>query len=120
MLTYADLGQSVASVAAALRQLGVKKGDRVTGCLPNCPETVIAFLATASLGAIWSSCPAELSSKGVLDRLIQIEPKVLFAVSSYRYGGKVHDRSSALAEIVAGLPTLQKVVHISQSDARSD
>jgi acetoacetyl-CoA synthetase len=119
VLTYADLGQCVASVAAALRQLGVKKGDRVAGYLPNCPETVIAFLATASLGAIWSSCPAELSSKGVLDRLIQIEPKVLFAVSSYRYGGKVHDRSSALTEIVAGLPTLQKVVHISQPDARS-
>jgi acetoacetyl-CoA synthetase len=118
VLTYSELGQSVGSVATALRQLGVQKGDRVAGYLPNCPETVVAFLATASLGAIWSSCPPELSSKGVLERLIQIEPKVLFAVSSYRYGGKVHDRSSALAEIVAALPTLQKVVHVSQPDAK--
>ena len=119
VLTYADLGQRVASAAAALRQLGIKKGDRVAGYLSNCPETVIAFLATASLGAIWSSCPPELSSQGVLERLIQIEPKVLFAVSGYRYGGKVHDRSSALAEIVAGLSTLQKIVHVSQPDAKS-
>ncbi|MGA8659581.1 MAG: acetoacetate--CoA ligase [Chthoniobacterales bacterium] len=117
VLTYAELGQHVFLVAAALRQLGVRKGDRVAGYLPNCPETVIAFLASASLGAIWSGCPPELSSKGVLERLIQIEPKVLFAISSYRYGGKIHDRRSALGEIVAGLPTLQRVVHVSRPDA---
>src|SRR5271165_1476453 len=120
VLTYADLGQRVASAAAALRQLGIKKGDRVAGYMSNCPETVIAFLATASLGAIWSSCPPELSSQGVLERLIQIEPKVLFAVSGYRYGGKVYNRSSALAEIVAGLSALQKVDHVSQPNAKSD
>jgi len=115
ILTYADLSQRVASAARSLRQLGVRKGDRVAGYLPNCSETVVAFLATASLGAIWSSCPPELSSNGVLERLAQIEPKVLFAVSRYRYGGKVHDQSAALAQIVSGLPTLQRVIQVAQT-----
>jgi len=118
VLTYAELGRRVAAVAGALRQLGIKKGDRVAGFLPNGPEAVIGLLATASLGAIWSSCPPELSSKGVLERLVQVQPKVLFGVSRYRYGGKVYDRGSVLAEIVAGLPGLRKVVHVSQLDAR--
>src|SRR6516225_9716819 len=115
ILTYADLSQRVASAARSLRQLGVGKGDRVAGYLPNCSETVVAFLATASLGAIWSSCPPELSSNGVLERLAQIEPKVLFAVSRYRYGGKGHDQSAALAQIVSGLPTLQRVIQVAQT-----
>jgi acetoacetyl-CoA synthetase len=119
ILTYADLGQRVASAARSLRQLGVGKGDRVAGYLPNCSETVVAFLATASLGAIWSSCPPELSSNGVLERLAQVEPKVLFAVSSYRYGGKVHDRSAALAQIVSSLPTLRRVIQVSQADTQT-
>ena len=119
ILTYADLSQRVASAARSLRQLGVRKGDRVAGYLPNCSETVVAFLATASLGAIWSSCPPELSSNGVLERLAQIEPKVLFAVSRYRYGGKVHDQRAALAQIVSGLPTLRRVIQVAQTDTQT-
>jgi acetoacetyl-CoA synthetase len=105
----------VAQVASALQRLGVQQGDRVAGFLPNRVETVVAFLAAASLGAIWSNCPPELSARGVLDRLAQIEPKILFAATSYRYGGKTHDRSAPLREIVAGLPTLRHVVLVEDS-----
>ncbi len=108
----AELLRQVSAVAHALRQFGVKPGDRVCGYLPNLSQTVVAFLAAASVGAVWSICPAELSSRGVIERFHQIEPKVIFAVTSYRYGGKVHDRSAVLAEIVAGLPTLDHLVLI--------
>lgn len=112
VITRKELAKQVAQVATALRELGVQRGDRVAGYLPNRTETLVAFLATASLGAIWSNCPPELSSRGVLDRLTQIEPKVLFAVVGYRYAGKEHDRRTALAEIAAGLPTLHRVIVI--------
>src|SRR5271166_6221546 len=112
ILTRAELVDRVNRVATAMRRLGVQRGDRVAGYLPNRVETVIAFLAAASIGAIWSNCPPELSSRGVLDRLTQIEPKVLFAVVGYRYAGKEHDRRTALAEIAAGLPTLHQVIVI--------
>jgi acetoacetyl-CoA synthetase len=105
----------VAQVASALERLGVQQGDRVAGFLPNRVETVVAFLAAASLGAIWSNCPPELSARGVLDRLVQIEPKILIAATSYRYGGKNHDRSAPLREIVADLPTLRRVVLVEDS-----
>lgn len=110
--TRGELRRQVAAIAAKLRELGIKPGDRVVGYLPNTPQTAIAFLAAASVGATWSSCPAELSSKGVIDRFHQIEPKVLFAVANYRYGGKTHDRSAVLMEILEGLPTLQQLVLI--------
>src|ERR1700737_4504106 len=103
-LTRAELANAVTCVAEALKRMGVGLGDRVAGYLPNRPETLIAFLASASLGAIWSNCPPEFSSQSALERLKQIEPKVLFAVRKYRYGGKSHDRAHALAEITAGLP----------------
>jgi acetoacetyl-CoA synthetase len=119
-LTRAALTNAVTHVAEALKEMGVGLGDRVAGYLPNRPETVIAFLASASLGAIWSNCPPELSSKGVLERLKQIEPKVLFAVPNYRYGGKSHDRSHVLAEITAGLPMLRQVVIVSQETDHAD
>ena len=108
-----ELHRQVAAVADTLRKCGVQPGDRVVGYLPNIPQTVVAFLAAASLGAVWSICPAELSSRGVIDRFHQIEPKVIFAVRNYRYGGKVHDRSDVLTEIVAGLPTLEHLVLVS-------
>jgi acetoacetyl-CoA synthetase len=113
-LTRGELVNAVTQVAEALKRTGVGPGDRVAGYLPNRPETLIAFLASASLGAIWSNCPPELSSQGVLERLKQIEPKVLFAVRNYRYGGKSHDRAQALAEITEGLPMLRQVVIVSQ------
>lgn len=115
VLTRAELVDRVNRVATAMRRLGVQQGDRVAGYLPNRVETVIAFLAAASIGAIWSNCPPELSSRGVLDRLTQIEPKILVAVAGYRYGGKEHDRRAPLADIAAGLPTLQHVVLVEQS-----
>jgi acetoacetyl-CoA synthetase len=114
LLTRAELLSAVTHVARTLTKMGVGFGDRVAGYLPNRPESLVAFLASASLGAIWSNCPPELSSQGVLERLRQIEPKILFAVRNYRYGGKTHDRARALAEISAGLPTLQQVVIVSQ------
>jgi acetoacetyl-CoA synthetase len=114
-----ELVKLVAQVATALRGLGVQQGDRVAGFLPNGVEAVVAFLAAASLGAIWSNCPPELSSRGVLERLTQIEPKILFAVTSCRYGGKRHDRSVAVGEIVDGLPTLQYVVLVGDSSDES-
>jgi acetoacetyl-CoA synthetase len=105
-----ELLMQVAAVATALRAAGVEKGDRVAGYLPNCPETVIAFLASAAIGAIWSSCPPELSSKGVLERLQQIAPKVLFGVNGYYYAGKYQDRSEPLRDIANGLSALKVVV----------
>jgi acetoacetyl-CoA synthetase len=109
-ISYAELGRRVAAVAAGLRGLGVAKGDRVAAYLPNVPETVIAMLATASIGAIWSSCAPEFGVSSVVDRFAQIEPKVLVAVDGYHYNGGWHDRRDALAEIRRRLPTLAATV----------
>jgi acetoacetyl-CoA synthetase len=109
-VSYAELAARVAAAAAGLRRLGVAKGDRVVAYLPNVPETVVAMLATASIGAIWSSCAPEFGVSSVVDRFAQIEPKVLFAVDGYRYNGAWHDRRGALAEIRRRLPTLQATV----------
>jgi acetoacetyl-CoA synthetase len=112
-LTWAELSQQVAAVAAALRARGVGRGDRVVAYLPNIPETVVAFLATASLGAIWSSCSPDFGVDAVLDRFAQIEPKVLFAVDGYIYGGKPFPRHDTVAELEAGLPTLEHTIWVS-------
>ena len=114
-LSYAELGRRVAAVAAGLRGLGVAKGDRVVAYLPNVPETVIAMLATASIGGIWSSCAPEFGVSSVVDRFAQIEPRVLVAVDGYRYGGAWHDRRDALAEIRRRLPTLEATVLVGAS-----
>jgi acetoacetyl-CoA synthetase len=113
-ISRAELRRQVAAVAAALRKMGVGRGDRVAGYLSNIPQTAVAFLASASLGAIWSNCAAEMTSRSVLDRLTQIAPKVLFASPGYFYGGKKHDRGQVVEEIVAGLPDLQHLVLVSQ------
>jgi acetoacetyl-CoA synthetase len=120
--SWRHLSRDVASVAASLRAFGVRPGDRVVSTLPNLPQTVTAFLATASVGAIWSSCSPDMGSGAVLDRFRQIEPKLLFAVDGYRYGGKDFDRRAVLAEIVAQLPTLERVVLLPHldADARAD
>jgi acetoacetyl-CoA synthetase len=109
-ISYAELGRLVAAAAAGLRRLGVAKGDRVVAYLPNVPETVVAMLATASIGAIWSSCAPEFGVSSVVDRFAQIEPKVLVAVDGYRYNGAWHDHHDALAEIRRRLPTLEATV----------
>ncbi|HEY8809552.1 MAG TPA: AMP-binding protein, partial [Solirubrobacterales bacterium] len=91
-LSWGELRAQVAAVAAGLRGLGVERGDRVVAYIPNIPEAIIAFLATASIGAVWSSCSPDFGPASVIDRFAQIEPKVLFAVDGYRYGGKDFDR----------------------------
>jgi len=105
-----QLYDRVSQLAQALRAEGVGKGDRVAGYLPNMPEGVAAMLATASLGAIWSSCSPDFGVQGVLDRFGQIEPKVLFCTDRYLYGGKEFDQRERNAQVLAGLPTVRKAV----------
>ena len=109
-LTWSQLSREVAAAAAGLRGLGVQRGDRVVAYMPNVAETVVALLAVASIGAIWSSAAPEFGARSVIDRFAQIEPKVLLAVDGYRHGGKDFDRSAAVADIRAELPTVQHVV----------
>ncbi|MGZ6642968.1 MAG: acetoacetate--CoA ligase [Solirubrobacteraceae bacterium] len=109
-LTWGDLRAQVARCAAGLRALGVERGDRVVAYMPNVPETVIAFLATASIGAIWSSAAPEFGARSVIDRFSQIEPKVLFAVDGYRYGGRDFDRLEVVAGLQEEMPTLERTV----------
>lgn len=111
-LTWGELRDQVARARAGLRRLGVGPGDRVVAYLPNIPETVVAFLATASLGAVWASCAPEFGARSVVDRFAQIEPGVLLAVPGYRYGDKDIDRRDTVDEIRAGLPTLRRVVGV--------
>ncbi len=111
-ISWADLRQRVAAAAGGLRALGVQQGDRVVGYLPNNPEALIVFLAAASIGAIWSCGSPDFGSPSVIDRFMQIEPKVLFAVDGYRYGGKAFDRREIVDSIRAALPTLQKTILI--------
>ena len=111
-VTFGQLRDQVARARTGLQRLGVRPGDRVVAYLPNLPETVVAFLATASLGAVWSSCAPEMGPRSVVDRLDQVEPTVLLAVAGYTYGDKQVDRRAAVAEIRAGLPTLRSVVDV--------
>jgi acetoacetyl-CoA synthetase len=87
-VSWRELQEQVGALAAGLKDLGVERGDRVVAYLPNVPEAIVAFLACASLGAVWSSCSPDFGVGSVVDRFAQIEPKVLFAVDGYRYGGK--------------------------------
>ncbi len=109
-LTWQELRAHVASVAASLRALGVGKGDRVAGFIANRPEAIVAMLATASVGAVWSSCSPDFGVDAVLDRFGQIEPKVLFATDGYFYNGKSIDSLPPLRSVAARLPTLRAVV----------
>src|SRR5262245_38630967 len=108
-ISWAELERQVAAIAAALRAMGVGRGDRVVAYLPNIPAAAIAFLACASLGAVWSSCSPDMGSASVVDRFKQIEPKVLFAVDGYRYGGKPFDRRAVVAELQQAMPTLERL-----------
>ena len=108
--SYAELYGAVAQTAAALRSAGVEKDDRVAGYMPNLPETVIAMLATTSIGAIWSSCSPDFGIDGVVDRLSQIQPKVLFCAAAYSYNGKTHDCLDKVREIVKSIPSIETTV----------
>jgi acetoacetyl-CoA synthetase len=109
-LSLRQLRAEVARLAAALGRLGVGRGDRVAGILPNSPECVVAALAAASIGAVWSSCSPDFGSASLLDRLGQIAPKVLFGVDGYLYAGRSIDCRPTLREVAASLPTLQAVI----------
>lgn len=111
-VSWRELQDQVGALAARLRAVGIQAGDRVAAYLPNQPETVVAFLACASIGAIWSSCATDMGPSVVLDRLQQIEPKLLLACDSYRYNGKTHDRSAVVGELLRALPCVQTVIHV--------
>jgi len=117
-ISWAELERATAALAATLRGWGVGPGDRVASYMPNRPETVIAFLACASIGAIWSSCAPDMGAPVVLDRLRQIEPKVLFAVDSYSYNGKQYDRAQVVRRLLADLPSVERTVQVSGPLAR--
>lgn len=109
-MSYTELYDAVACLAKPLREIGVTSGDRVAAYMPNIMETAIAMLAATSIGAIWSSCGTELGPGAVVDRLGQIEPKVLFAVDGYPYKGKIFNVLPRLEKIVEGVPSLEKIV----------
>ena len=119
-VTYAGLYDEVARVAKALRELGVTPGDRVAGFMPNMPETAVAMLAATSLGATWSSCSPDFGIKGVLDRFGQIKPKVVFTANGYWFKGKKLDSLGRIASTLKELPSVEKVIVVSYTDAAPD
>jgi acetoacetyl-CoA synthetase len=120
VLTFGELRDQVARARAGLERLGVKRGDRVVAYMPNIPETLIAFLATASLGAIWAACAPEFGPRSVTARFGIVEPTVLLTVAGYRYGERTIDRRADVATIRAALPTLEHVVHVPYRGGRDD
>ncbi|OIJ28517.1 acetoacetate--CoA ligase [Nocardioides luteus] len=119
-LTFGDLRDQVARARAALKRLGVRRGDRVAGYLPNIPEALVAYLATVSLGATWASCASEFGPRSVIDRFAQIEPVVLLVAGGYRYGAKDVDRREQVAEIRAELPSVRQVIDVEYGAHRVD
>jgi acetoacetyl-CoA synthetase len=119
-LTYQELFNEVEKLAHSLRELGVQKGDRVAGFIPNMPEAIIAMLAAASIGAIWSSSSPDFGIKGVLDRFTQIEPKIIFAANGYYYNGKTFDSLDKLQGILTNLPSVEKVVVVGYTQEDPD
>jgi acetoacetyl-CoA synthetase len=115
-LTFGDLCDQVARARVGLQRLGVSRGDRVAAYLPNIPETLVAFLATASLGAIWASVAPEFGVRSAVDRLAQIEPKALLVVNGYTYREARVDRRAEIVAITAGLPTVEHVIEVAYGD----
>jgi acetoacetyl-CoA synthetase len=119
-LNWGELTEQVAAAAGGLRSLGVGRGDRVVAYMPNIPETLVAFLAVSSIGAIWSSAAPEFGARSVIDRFAQIEPKVLLAVDGYRHGGKDFDRRAVVEGILAELPTVEHTVTLDYLTPNAD
>ncbi len=115
-LSWPELERRVASLAAILTASGIVAGDRVVAYLPNVPETIVAFLAVASVGGVWSVCAPDMGPVGVLDRFRQIEPKAMIACDGYRYGGKVYDRTDTVVGLLEELPTVHTVIVLSPVD----
>ena len=111
-MPWETLAGQVRILATELRSMGIRPGDRVASYLPNIPQALIAMLATTSIGAIWTSCSPDFGWRGVLDRFAQLEPRVLFCVDGYTYGGREFDRRAELARIVGDLPSLEAVIHL--------
>jgi len=119
-LTYKQLFEEVEKLAHSMRELGIQKGDRIAGFIPNMPEAIIAMLATTSIGAIWSSSSPDFGIKGVLDRFTQIEPKLVFAANGYFYNGKTFDSIEKLKGILTNLPSVEKVIIIEYTENDPD
>ena len=119
-VTYGDLYDQVARLSKSLREQGVVAGDRVAGFMPNMIETVVAMLATTSVGAVWSSCSPDFGIKGVLDRFGQIQPKILFTANGYTYNGRAFDSLERVAGILSDLPSIQKIVVVPYTEKRAD
>jgi acetoacetyl-CoA synthetase len=115
-MQWPELARQVRVLATRMRALGVAPGDRVVAYLPNTPEALIAMLATASIGAVWSSCGPDFGARGVLDRYSQLAPRLIFCVDGYSYGGKLFDKRAEIRDIIAGLPTLAQVIHLPYLD----
>jgi acetoacetyl-CoA synthetase len=111
-VSWTQLRRQVGAFAATLRRLGVQRGDRVAGYLPNVPEAVVALLGAASIGAVWAACAPDFGTRAVLDRFAQIEPTVLVAVDGYRFNGREHDRREVVAELRAALPSVRTTVSV--------
>jgi acetoacetyl-CoA synthetase len=119
-ITYAELYSQVACLARSLRNIGIKPGDRIAGFMPNMIETVVAMLATTSVGAIWSSCSPDFGLSGLLDRFGQIGPRILFTASGYSYGGKKFDSLATIAQVAKDLPTVERIVVVPYTDFKPD
>ena len=118
-MTWTELGDRVRTLATALRRLGIAPGDRVVSCMPNIVETAIAMIATTAIGAVWSSVAPEFGARAILDRFGQIEPKLLFVVDGYSYGGAHHSFRATTAEVVEGLSSVEHVVALRYLDEQS-
>ncbi|MBN1574085.1 MAG: acetoacetate--CoA ligase [Deltaproteobacteria bacterium] len=119
-VSYPELYDKVARLAKAMREMGIKKGDRVAGFMPNMPETIMAMLAATSIGAIWSSSSPDFGIKGVLDRFGQIEPKLIFTANGYSYNGKKFSSLEKIADILKDLPSIEKVVVVPYTEENAD
>jgi len=119
-ITYAQLYDEVARLARTLRDMGIQAGDRVVGFMPNMPQSIIAMLAAASMGAVWSSCSPDFGIKGVLDRFGQIKPRVLFTANGYSFKGKSIDSLQRIADILKQLPSIEKVVVVPYTEQDPD
>lgn len=119
-VTFADLRQQVSSMASTLREFGVRSGDRVVGYLPNSVETVVSFLATASIGAVWACCGQDYAPRAAADRLSQLEPRVLIASTGYTFAGRRRDHTEAVAELRGLLTTVEHTIVVGRSDASQD
>ncbi len=119
-ITYAEAYDRVTGMAASLREARVVPGDRVAAYMPNIPETALAMLAATAVGAAWASCGSELGPRAVVDRLVQIEPKILFTVAGYPYKGKIFDMVPRIREVAGGLPSLEKIIIVPYSIEKPD